>query len=284
MLDSEWHCENRVIDTTSRTMKTSYPAVRPRLSVGILTKNEARLIEACVRSALFADEVIVLDSGSTDNTVALAQALGAKVSVSEDWQGFAVQRNRLLSLATGEYIFFLDADEVITPQLRQEIESIILRQDNAVWSVRWTVVAYGHTLHHFKSDASMERLFPRALIDHYKGVVHEEAMLTQENVQRRTLDHRLLHHSRQSIRASLEKLTQYAMLGAAKRHAKGKKGGILRGFTSAIASFLRTYIFQRAFLDGGPGFLYCLFVALECFFRYVALKYDAQRLTSTVQR
>jgi hypothetical protein len=265
-------------------MKSSNPLVRPRLSIGILTKNEARLIEACVRSARFADEVIVLDSGSTDNTVALAQALGAIVHISEDWQGFAVQRNRLLSLATGEYIFFLDADEVITPELRQEIESIVAHKDRSIWSVRWTVVAYGHALHHFKSGASMERLFPRTSIDHYEGVVHEQAILTQADPQRKTLEHRLLHHSRQSIRASLEKLTQYALLGAAKRHAKGKQGGIMRGFASAMASFLRNYFFQRAFLDGGPGFLYCLFVALECFFRYVALKYDAKQLTTTVQR
>jgi hypothetical protein len=265
-------------------MKPSESTPQARLSIGILTKNEARLIESCVRSALFADEVIVLDSGSTDDTVALATALGARVCTSEDWQGFAVQRNRLLSLATGEYIFFLDADEVITPELRQEIESIVARQDRSVWSVRWTVVAYGHTLHHFKSSASMERLFPRALIDHYEGVVHEEALLTQAGVARRTLEHRLLHHSRQSIRASLEKLTQYAMLGAAKRHAKGKRGGILRGFASALASFLRTYVWQRAFLDGGPGFLYCLFVALECFFRYVALQYDSKQLSGSVQR
>lgn len=130
----------------------------------------------------------------------------------------------------------------------------------------------------------MERLFPRALIDHYEGVVHEEAMLTQENVQHRTLDHRLLHHSRQSIRASLEKLTQYAMLGAAKRQALGKRGGILRGLASANASFLKTFFFQKGFLDGGPGFLYCFFISLECFFRYVALEYDRMYLTSSVER
>lgn len=255
-----------------------------RLSIGILTKNEAKLIERCINSASFADEVIVLDSGSVDETVNIARQLGAQVHINDDWQGFALQRNRLLAHATGDYIFFLDADEIITPQLQQEIQHIVASGEQCVWKVMWTVVAYGSTLKHFKSNTSMERLFPRALIDHYEGVVHEEAILKKTNVPRHTLRSRLLHHSRQSIRASLEKLTQYAMLGAAKRHAKGARGGILRGFASAFASFTRTYIFQRAFLDGGAGFLYCYFVAQESFFRYAALKYDKTNLSGTVIR
>ncbi len=263
---------------------TSNKDMKPRLSIGILTKNEARLIEGCVKSALFADEVVVLDSGSTDDTVEIAQRLGAKTFVSENWEGFAVQRNRLLTHMTGDYVFFLDADEVITPELRKEIERIVASEEQAVWKVMWTVVAYGHTLRHFKSNTSMERLFPRRLIDHYEGVVHETAVLSDPGLQRHTLKSRLLHHSRQSIRASLEKLTQYAMLGAAKRHAKGKRGGILRGLASATASFLKTYFIQLGFLDRGAGFLYCQFIALECFFRYVALEYDRDVLTEKVSR
>lgn len=258
--------------------------VRPRLSIGILTKNEERMIGECVRSALFADEIIVLDSGSTDNTLAIAQSLGAKTFISHDWQGFAVQRNRLLSHATGDYIFFLDADEIITPELRDEIMGVVASKELGVWKVMWTVVAYGHTLHHFKSNTSMERLFPRDLIDHFEGVVHEEAILTQITINRHTFRYRLLHHSRQSIKASLEKLTQYAMLGAAKRQRLGKKGGILRGLASASASFIKTFLFQKGFRDGGPGFLYCFFISLECFFRYVALKYDDQLLNSNIER
>ncbi|WP_299513964.1 glycosyltransferase family 2 protein, partial [uncultured Limnohabitans sp.] len=90
----------------------------PRLTIGILTKNEARLIGPCIESAAFADDIIVLDSGSTDNTLEIARSLGAHTFTSEDWQGFAVQRNRLLTHVRSEYIFFLDADEIITPELR----------------------------------------------------------------------------------------------------------------------------------------------------------------------
>jgi len=256
-----------------------------RLSIGILTKNESALIGRCIESAAFADEIIVLDSGSTDNTLDIARGLGAKIFVSEDWQGFAVQRNRLLERVTGDYIFFLDADEIITPELRDEIQSIVHSRMTGIWKVRWTVVAYGHVLRHFKSNSSMERLFTTALIDHYEGVVHETAVLkTEIHVARGILSHRLLHHSRQSIRASLEKLTQYSMLGAAKRHEKGKKGGIIRGIASGSASFFKTFFLQRGFLDGGPGFLYCFFIFLECLFRYCALKYDKDTLTKKIER
>ncbi len=257
----------------------------PRLSIGILTKNEARLIGRCIESAAFADEVIVLDSGSTDNTLAIARSLGARTFTSEDWQGFAIQRNRLLAHVRGDYIFFLDADELITPELRDEITTLVRSGKKGVWRVRWTVVAFGHVLHHFKSDSSMERLFTTSLIDHYEGLVHETAILKSDvSVTKNRLKNRLMHFSRQSIRASLEKLTQYAMLGAAKRHAAGKRGGVLRGMASALVLFIRTYFFRRAFMDGGAGFLYCYFVALECFFRYAALHYDKDTLDSIVSR
>ncbi len=93
-------------------------AVRPTLTIGVLAKNEAHQIERCLRSAAFADQVVVVDSGSSDDTVAIAEKMGAQVHLYPDWQGFAVQRNRLLAHATGDYLFFLDADEEITPALQ----------------------------------------------------------------------------------------------------------------------------------------------------------------------
>jgi hypothetical protein len=95
---------------------------------------------------------------------------------------------------------------------------------------------------------------------------------------------RLRHFSRQSIHGSLNKLTQYAMLGAAKRAAQGKQGGVVRGLASGLAIFIRLYILRLGFTGGGPGFLFCFFIALECFFRYAALHYDRDRLTTGVGR
>ncbi len=254
----------------------------------MLTHNEAHRIEACLRSAAFADQLLVVDSGSTDDTVALARARGAEVHSYADWQGFALQRNRLLAHARCDYIFFLDADEVMTPAFAQEVQAIVRSGDQAVWTICWRMVAFGHELKYFRSQSRIERLFTRALIKEYTGVVHEQAQLHAlpggAAVPRHLIQARLLHYSRTTVRGSLEKLTQYVMLGAAKRAESGQRGGVLRGLGSGLSMFVRLYVFRLGFLCGGAGFLYCLFVALEGFFRYAALHYDRESLTDKVVR
>src|SRR5665213_4553476 len=108
----------------------------PTLSIGILTRNEEQRIAGCLRSAAFADEVVVVDSGSTDRTLELAQGMGAKVFVHADWQGFGVQRNRLLAHTSSDYIFFLDADEEITAELQVQLREAVASGQNAVWRIQ----------------------------------------------------------------------------------------------------------------------------------------------------
>ena len=96
-----------------------------KLSVIIITKNEAANIAACLKSVAFADEFIVVDSGSTDGTVELAQALGARVEITSDWPGFGPQKNRALDLATGDWVLSIDADERVTPELAREIQDVL---------------------------------------------------------------------------------------------------------------------------------------------------------------
>ncbi len=265
-------------------METMNTTKQPRLTIGILTMNEERRIEACIRSALFADEVIVVDSGSKDNTVALAQQLGAKVYTYADWQGFAEQRNRLLKYCAGDYVFFLDADEVIQPELRAEIQAAVLSGRPDVWETYWLEVAFGRPLRRIASRKSLPRLFRRDMLTGFDGVVHEHAKLTDPQAAHHVFKSPLWHYSRETIHDSLKKLTQYSMLGAAKRAKKNRRGGVVRGLLSALWMFIRLYFFKRAFLEGGPGFLYSLFIALEFFFRQAALKYDRQWLKDTVQR
>jgi glycosyltransferase involved in cell wall biosynthesis len=195
-----------------------------------------------------------------------------------------VQRNRLLSHATGDYIFFLDAYEVITPELHIELQEVVRSAVHAVWKIRWLQVAFGRELTYFRSQSTVERLFRRDMLREYTGIVHEQAILTHEPVPRFVIRGKLLHYSRETVRGSLEKLLQYSMLGAAKRAEKGKRGGVLRGLASGLSLFLRLYVGQLGFLCGGAGFLHCFFVALEGFFRYAAIKYDYDSLRSDVAR
>jgi len=257
---------------------------KPTLCIGILTMNEARRIEKCIQSARFADQIVVVDSGSKDDTVAIAQRLGAQVHTHADWQGFAEQRNRLLQYVKSDYIFFLDADEVITPELQAEMQAAVASGQQATWEVLWNQVAYGKALTLMKSTGGVQRMFPTANLERFDGVVHEKAIVRDPSTPVIKFKARLLHYSRETIYGSLQKLAQYAQLGARKRAEKGKRGGVLRGFASALVNFIQLYIFRRGFLCGAEGFLFCFFIALECFFRYAMLHYDREHLNASVTR
>jgi glycosyltransferase involved in cell wall biosynthesis len=257
--------------------------VRPTIGIAVLTLNEVQRVEACLRSAAFAEQTVVIDSGSTDGTRERAEALGAEVHLHANWQGFAVQRTRALQHLHTDWVFFLDADEEITPVLRAEIEAAIALGEDAVWRVWWDEVAFGRALTRMKPRGGIQRLFKRTTLERFDGVVHEAPVL-RHVVPVRSLRARLLHHSRPTVYASLRKLAQYVQLGAAKRSAQGRKGGVLRGLVMGSVVFLRVYLFQRAFLCGGPGFLYAQFIALEVFFRYAALRYDSDDTSELARR
>jgi glycosyltransferase involved in cell wall biosynthesis len=248
--------------------------IRPRLTVGILTLNEEKRIASCINSAKFADQILVIDSGSKDKTRDIAAALGAEVHDYPDWQGFAVQRNRVLQHAKGEYIFFLDADEEMPPEMQAEIEAVIASGKDEIWKIQWNEVAFGKSLTLMRSASGIPRMFKTRSIREFSGFVHEKPEMNggQQTVKR--FKARLLHYSRESVYGCIKKMAQYVQLGAAKRAQAGKTGGVLRGLASGLAIFLRLYVFRRGFLCGAEGFLFCFFIAMECFFRYAALKYD----------
>lgn len=255
---------------------------RPTLCIGVLTLNEERRIRQCLESARFADRVLVIDSGSSDRTREIALEMGAEVHNYPDWQGFATQRNRLLEHCVEDCVFFLDADEVISPALRLEIEAARDLRRPLVGETHWQEIAFGRPIFNLLRKKSLARFFPRKLLLRFEGVVHEGPVLSDPTVERRVFRSSLLHYSRETIHDSLRKLAQYSMLGAAKR--SGQPGGVLRGLASALAVFLRLYLMRASFLSGGPGFLYALFFALEAFFRYAALHYDRDTLQGNVKR
>lgn len=256
----------------------------PTLCIAVLALNEAQRIDACLRSAAFADQVLLIDSGSTDDTRERAAALGAQVHDYPDWQGFAVQRTRALAHVGTDYVMFLDADEEITDALRAEIQAAVASGDHAVWRIWWDEVAFGRALTAMKPRGGIQRLFWAQNLMRFDGVVHEAAVLRDPDVPVHALRHRLRHHSRPTVYDSLRKLAQYVQLGAVKRREKNRRGGVWRGLLVSTLVFVRTYVFQRGFLCGGPGFLYCLFIALETFFRYAALRYDPADATAALAR
>ncbi len=256
----------------------------PGLAIVVLTRNEARRLPDCLQSARFAERLLVVDSGSTDDTVAIAHAQGAQVVQHDDWQGFGVQRTRALAHCQGaRYFLFLDADEIVSPALREEIRAVVASGAAAAWRLQWVQVAFGRTLSGVVSAPGMPRLIHAASLLGFDGAVHERALL-REGTPVHALREKLHHHSYDSVQTSLQKLHQYALLGAAKRAAQGRRGGVVRGLASALALFLRIYLLRGAFRHGGAGFLYCYVLAQEAFFRYAALEYDRPWLSNHVER
>ncbi len=256
----------------------------PRLTIGILTLNEEKRIASCIASARFADQIIVVDSGSQDKTREIAASLGAEVYDYPDWQGFAVQRNRILQHVKGEYIFFLDADEEIPAAMQAEIENVVAEGKDEIWKIQWNHVAFGRALTWMTNAGGHQRMFKTKSILEFTGVVHEQAEMKGGERRVNTFRNRLLHYCRESVVGSLQKLTQYVQLGALKRVHADKRGGVLRGLASSISVFFRFYIIRRGFMCGAEGFLFCFFVALECFFRYAAIKYDHDTLKASARR
>ena len=268
--------------STSAPLRDTAPLGVGSLCIAVLTYNEAERIEACLRSTAFAQQVVVVDSGSSDDTCAIAARLGAQVISQPDWQGFGPQRNHQIAACRAEYIFMLDADEEIGPALRAEILRVVASGEDAMWRVDWEQVAFGQPLTHMDTGGAT-RLFKASSLLRFEGAVHENAV-TDRPVPKKRLKARLLHHSRNTVRGSLEKMTQYAMLGAAKRARQGKKGGVWRGVLSGSTLFFRLYVWQRGFLCGGAGFLYCWLVAQESFFRQAAIVYDKDSLSEAIRR
>ncbi|WP_082522101.1 glycosyltransferase family 2 protein [Ramlibacter sp. Leaf400] len=242
----------------------------PTLSVILIARNESRNIAECVRAAAFADEVIVLDSGSTDDTVDLARAAGAKVSVAADWQGFGVQKNRALALATGDWVLSIDADERITPQLRQRIEQAIASPaGHLAFAVNRRSSFCGQYMHHSGwSPDWVVRLFRREAGRFSNDLVHERVMVDGP-VGR--LAGELLHESMRDLESSLDKLDRYSTAGARDLQRRGKRGSLAKALGHGLWAFFRTYVLRRGFLDGSLGFVLAVSVAEGTYYRYLKL-------------
>lgn len=241
----------------------------PRLSVTIITKNEAHRIERCLRSVAFADEIVVVDSGSTDATVDIARRLGARVLVT-DWPGFGVQKNRALDLARGDWVLSLDADEVVGPELSRSIQAVLARAargetlPDAYWITRSSRYC-GRTIRFgdWRNDRVL-RLFRRGCARFSDDLVHERLVCSGRQD---TLSGLLEHDSVDSPADAREKAERYARLGADKLRARGR-GGLVPALTHGLWTFLRGYLLRLGLLDGSAGFAIAWLNARSTFLRY----------------
>lgn len=251
------------------------------VSVVVITKNEADAIERCLRSVDWADEVIVLDSGSTDRTVEISQKLGARVSVTADWPGFGPQKNRALSQAAGDWILSLDADEWVTPELRDEILNVISDPDGAVaFRVPRLSSFCGRFMRHsgWWPD-HVTRLFRRGAARFSEDIVHERVVADGPQGALRVP---LLHESFVDLEEVIAKMDSYSTASARMLHERGRRAGLGTAVLHGIWAFLRTYLLHAGFLDGSHGFMLAVSNAEGTYYRYVKLRLlgqaEAERL------
>ena len=241
------------------------------LSVIIICKNEEKNIRDCLESISWADEIIILDSGSTDNTLQICREFSEKV-FSTDWPGFGIQKNRALQHATNPWVLSLDADERITPSLKSEIENTIAAeknsQNNGYYIPRSSRFCGKFMRHSGWYPDYVLRLFKRELARFSDDIVHEKVLCTGETGH---LKHPIIHYTYDSLTQALDKANLYSDLGAEKLYNEGKRSSLTKAVLKGLWAFFRTFVIRQGFRDGSQGFLLAVSNAEATYYKYAKL-------------
>lgn len=243
--------------------------IKPSVSITIITKNSENTIEKCLQSLAFADEIIVLDSGSTDETLTLCRKYTDQV-FQTDWPGFGPQKNRALEKATSDWVFSIDSDEWISDASRDEIIRTIQTTPHTAFIMprlnqycgKW--IRFGDA-----GKDTVMRLFKRGCAQFSNDIVHEKLIADHKTLGQ--LKHALLHNSYQSVDAIMERMNRYTTLSAQARFARGKKTSVAKTIFSSAWAFFRSYIFRYGFLDGKMGFVVAISSAESSYYRHIKL-------------
>jgi len=244
------------------------------LAAVVIARNEEGNIERCLRSLAFCDEIIVVDSGSTDRTVEIAKSLATKVD-TRPWSGYAEQKNFANSLAQADWILSVDADEEVPPSLREEILSAISGAPEATaFTMPRKTIQFGKWIRHGGWYPNrIVRLFRKSRGKWVGNDVHEY-WDTSGTVAPLRCD--LLHYSFSGISDQVARNNQYSSLGARKLMREGRSFSSLGLVGKSISKFFETYLLKLGFLDGYPGFIISVSAAYSVFLKWAKL-WELQR-------
>lgn len=242
---------------------------RASLSVIVITKNEAHDIRDCLASVAWTDEIIVLDSGSTDGTCDIAREFTPQVYTSPDWQGFGVQKNRVLAYASKDWVLSIDADERVDPALRTEIEHVLQSPSGDIYSIPRLSSFCGKFIYYsgWRPDY-VDRLFKRESARFSENKVHERLVYTGAPAR---MTHSLLHFSYENLDDVLDKMRRYARFGAEDMLARNKRSSVTGAVGHGVWAFIRTYVIRMGFLDGQHGLMLAIFNAETTYYKYLNL-------------
>ncbi len=245
----------------------------PTLSVAMIVKNEAQDLAQCLDSVKdWADEIVILDSGSTDETEQIARRYGAKFYQHTDWQGFGKQRQLAQQYVTSDYVLWLDADERVSDELRRSIQQAVQQnQPNAVYQLPRLSEVFGRQIRHsgWYPDYVV-RLYRTQFAKYGDELVHEKVHYPA-TAEVKKLNGDLYHYTYKDIHHYLVKSASYAKAWATQREAQGKTASLFDGVTHALGCFVKMYLLKAGFLDGKQGFLLAVLSAHSTFVKYVDL-------------
>jgi len=241
-----------------------------KLSVIIIAKNEEANIERCLRSVSWADEIILVDSGSTDRTVGIASGMGARI-FNPEWKGFGPAKQFALDQATGDWVLSIDADEEVSFTLKGEIRQLLESEPPcAGYCVpRKTQFLGKWILHSGWYPDYVLRLFRRSAGRFTSALVHEEVEVTGMTGR---LHNPLMHYSYPTLENYLHKMDQYSTLGAEDLYRAGKEFSPYCLMVKPLVSFLRKLVLQRGWRDGWEGFLIACLTSTGTLLKYAKLR------------
>jgi glycosyltransferase involved in cell wall biosynthesis len=244
------------------------------LSVALITKNEEdRLPKTLEAVKDLADEIVVVDSGSTDRTVEVARSFGAKV-FTEEWKGYARQRQSALKKCRGKWILFLDADEVLSEELKWEIKRVLKNPTAEGYLIKRKTVYLGKVLNHIWDNDWVLRLVKRDANPRWVGRVHEKLLL--EGRVEKIPKGVIYHYTYRNLWEHFEKALLYARLSAEEYHRRGKRATLFKLVGAPLWAFFKIYLLKRGFLEGIRGLLIAGSYALNAFVKY-ALLWEKQK-------
>ena len=239
------------------------------VSVTIITRDEAANIDACLASVLWADEVLVVDCGSTDRTVEIARARGVRVIV-KDWPGYSAQKNFAAAEASNDWILSVDADERVTPELASEIRGTLAANPTAagfrIPRITWHLGRWIRTTDWYP-DYQL-RLYHRRRARWKERRVHE-SVAADGPVGQLTND--LQHYAYRDITHHHQTMDRYTTLAAEEMYASGRRAGLVDVALHPPAAFLRNYVLRRGFTDGMPGLIISAMNAHYVFLKFAKL-------------
>jgi len=243
--------------------------MKPTISCIIIVKDEEQNIKACLETLLWADEIIVVDSGSSDRTAEICASFPKVKFFDRKWEGFGPQKNMALSLASSSWIFSIDADERVSKGLASEILAAIESPSFEAYRVRRKNIYRGEWVRRsgWWPDEVI-RLFRRDKARFTSHVVHEGVEYSGRTG---LLANPLEHHSYTGAGDFIKRVDRYSTLGASQLAARGKKAGTLNILGRTMLAFLRSYILKKGFLDGRAGLLIAFSTAEVTFYKYMKL-------------